>query len=202
MSAQSPARRQIRDACEVGDGNAPGEPMTVTILALVAAPAAVGAGDGAPRANPTPAADGRPRRAAAVQRAASWRMAWISIVALLTARAVMADETVAAGRTLYVRYCSACHGAAAEGDGMVGQLITPHPIDLTLLAERNGGTFPFDAVVESIDGRRTVRAHGAPNMPVWGEILSHQPTPELSGETVTRTKILAITSYLQSIQRK
>lgn len=112
-----------------------------------------------------------------------------------------ADETAVAGRELYLRYCSACHGPSGAGDGMVGQLLTPRPTDLTQLAERNGGTFPFEAVVEAIDGRRSVRAHGAANMPVWGDVLGRQPPPAATDAAAVRAKLLAITAYVQSIQR-
>jgi len=76
------------------------------------------------------------------------------------------------GETIYVRYCAACHGRSLKGDGPVASGLVNRPIDLTALASRSGGTFPYDKVVAMIDGRRTTRMHGTPDMPVWGEVFA------------------------------
>lgn len=127
------------------------------------------------------------------------------LVLPLTARAdnkPPAGDEVAQGHKLYLRYCSACHGPDGKGDGIVSGLMRPQPIDLTQLAKRAGGTFNAAAVTATIDGRQTVRAHGDPDMPVWGEILTAEQAPALDGETVARTKLVLITDYLASIQAK
>jgi mono/diheme cytochrome c family protein len=113
-----------------------------------------------------------------------------------------AGDNVAQGHTLYLRYCSACHGPTGKGDGIVSGLMRPQPINLTQLAKRAGGTFNAAAVAATIDGRQTVRAHGDPDMPVWGEVLTAEQAPALDSETVARTKLLLITDYLASIQAK
>jgi hypothetical protein len=70
------------------------------------------------------------------------------------------------------------------------------PSDLTLIAKKNGGVFPTDVLYRIIDGRRTIRAHGSYEMPVWGSVfLSSVP------ENVARNRILAIIGYLKSIQQ-
>ena len=78
----------------------------------------------------------------------------------------------AAGEVIYFRYCAACHGRSLTGDGPVAPGLVKKPIDLTGLAKKNGGTFPFDKVMAMIDGRRSTRMHGTPDMPVWGEIFT------------------------------
>lgn len=78
----------------------------------------------------------------------------------------------AAGEVIYMRYCAACHGKALKGDGPVASGLNKKPIDLTQLAKRNNGTFPFDKVAAMIDGRQSTRMHGTPDMPVWGEIFA------------------------------
>jgi mono/diheme cytochrome c family protein len=80
-------------------------------------------------------------------------------------------EAAAKGRTIYQRYCASCHGSSARGDGVLATALKVPPTDLTQLAARNGGSFPLTAVTRVIDGRQTTRAHGAPDMPVWGEIF-------------------------------
>ena len=78
----------------------------------------------------------------------------------------------ASGEVIFFRYCAACHGRSLTGDGPVAPGLRTKPIDLTLLAKKNGGTFPFDKVAAMIDGRQSTRMHGTPDMPVWGEIFA------------------------------
>ncbi len=78
----------------------------------------------------------------------------------------------ASGEVIYYRYCAACHGRSMRGDGPVAPGLVKKPIDLTELARKNGGIFPYDKVAALIDGRQTNRMHGTPDMPVWGEIFT------------------------------
>ena len=96
----------------------------------------------------------------------------------------------AAGEAIYLRYCAACHGRSLKGDGPVSSGLNKKPIDLTLLARKNNGTFPFDKVAAMIDGRETTRMHGTPDMPVWGEIFAltkgtDAPTAESAVKRIT-----------------
>jgi mono/diheme cytochrome c family protein len=97
------------------------------------------------------------------------------------------------GRTEYDSTCASCHGRSGNGDGPVGEALRTRPSDLTsdltLLAKRNGGVFPAEVLYQIIDGRRTLRAHGNYEMPVWGGRLS-------------RERILAISACLKSLQAK
>jgi mono/diheme cytochrome c family protein len=110
------------------------------------------------------------------------------------------------GRELYLRYCGACHGAEAKGDGVVGTFMRLKPPDLTQLAAQHGGEFPLAQVVRAIDGREVPRAHGDPAMPVWGQVLSEElgsgTKRHLPVERRVQGRILSIAEYLQSIQVK
>jgi mono/diheme cytochrome c family protein len=106
------------------------------------------------------------------------------------------------GQMLYVRYCGACHGPAAKGDGVAGTFMRPKPTDLTQIAKTHAGTFPFDETMKIIDGRTTVRAHGDPDMPVWGEVMRDNPALDPSRRAGVRGTILMITEYLRGIQEK
>lgn len=106
------------------------------------------------------------------------------------------------GKETYVRYCGACHGPSGKGDGVAGTFMRPKPIDLTQIAKKNEGEFPFTRVMETIDGRNTVRAHGDPQMPVWGEILKDQASSPMARENEVRGKVMAIADYIRSIQEK
>jgi mono/diheme cytochrome c family protein len=109
-----------------------------------------------------------------------------------------ADQAKAA----YLRYCSACHGEGGKGDGVVSGFMRPQPTDLTVLAKKNNGQLPSGHLMRVIDGRETVRAHGDPNMPVWGEILKEEAGASIAKEAVVRGKLVLIVDYLASIQQK
>lgn len=102
------------------------------------------------------------------------------------------------GDKLYRRYCGACHGLEAKGDGIVSSLMTPKPRDLTVL-KRDFGQFPREWLIRVIDGRETVRAHGESNMPVWGANLSYELGAD-AGDAEIRNWIATIVDYLESIQ--
>jgi mono/diheme cytochrome c family protein len=116
---------------------------------------------------------------------------------LLLAGTVHAGDQ--AGRQLYLRYCAACHGRGARGDGPVVPALGEKPTDLTRIAAAHGGTFPLQDVVEAIDGTRTVRAHGVSEMPVWGEVFGGNPGT--SGQRLAaRRTVTLIAEYLRSVQ--
>jgi mono/diheme cytochrome c family protein len=127
-----------------------------------------------------------------------------SLVLVASSRRAVAADDAQPGRVLYLRYCSACHGPDAKGDGVAGSLMQPRPADLTRLAARYGGEFPMEQVVRTIDGRQALHAHGEPTMPVWGEILSDQhgsgdkQRPAI--ERRVQGRIFLIADYLRTIQ--
>ena len=117
-----------------------------------------------------------------------------------------AAERQNSGRQLYLKYCGACHGPDAKGDGIVASFMRVKPPDLTLIAARHGGEFSLEQVVKTIDGREMLHAHGEPAMPVWGDVLSrelgagaHRSVPI---ERRVQSRILSIAEYLESIQAK
>ncbi len=133
----------------------------------------------------------------------------LAFAGLLLAAGVVptpAAEPDDSGRALYLRYCGACHGPAARGDGVAAGFMRPSPPDLTRLAARHGGEFPATFVAQAIDGREMPRAHGEPAMPVWGRILGEElgstgahPVPI---ERRVQGSIYAITEYLRTVQTK
>ena len=112
------------------------------------------------------------------------------------------ESRVEQGGIWFQRYCSACHGASAQGDGPVaGELSTP-PADLTRIAARSAGRFDSALVAQFIDGRERVAAHGSPEMPVWGRSLDDRLSGGFADETrLAPGTILMIVEYLDSIQR-
>lgn len=122
---------------------------------------------------------------------------------LLTIPAYAQDEVE--GEWEYKRYCAHCHGPEGTGNGEYAEFLRIPPSDLTALARKNQGVFPFDRVYRVIDGRQSVKAHGPRLMPVWGEelvnLFTHRYDKELAEELV-RGRILALTQYLYLIQSK
>jgi mono/diheme cytochrome c family protein len=106
------------------------------------------------------------------------------------------------GKELFIRYCGSCHGPDGKGDGVLSGVLKQKPADLTLIAKENGGTFPAQKVMRFIDGTTDVRAHGNPDMPVWGEVFKEQLADSPTKQAEIRSTILAITDYIGTIQQK
>jgi hypothetical protein len=87
----------------------------------------------------------------------------------------------------------------ARGDGPVAPALGEKPTDLTRIAAAHGGTFPMEDVVAAIDGRRTVRAHGVSEMPVWGEVFGGD-TGTSAQRLAARRTVRLIAEHLRSVQ--
>jgi mono/diheme cytochrome c family protein len=103
------------------------------------------------------------------------------------------------GAKLFSQYCAACHGPKATGNGpMVAALKTKVP-DLTLIAKRNGGTFPEDQVQAVIAGEKPIGlSHGTREMPLWGPLFS----ADISDRDYGKLRVYNVTKYLESLQKK
>lgn len=142
---------------------------------------------------------------------------WLMLASLAAGFAAAAQaEELDAGKSEFQSSCASCHGTDARGKGPVADQLKTPPPDLTMLARRNSGVFPANAVFEAISGSKTVSAHGTREMPVWGERfnpiirLPHyvDPSywklagPEQDPEVVVRKRILAVVDYLSRVQQK
>lgn len=122
----------------------------------------------------------------------------IAVLVFLAAPA-SADE---AGKFEYVNACASCHGEDAKGKGPVADLMTVVVPSLTGLAAANDGVFPMQEVLQIIDGRSDVRAHGS-GMPVWGAVFRDPVGGAVSGKSpdyISRGRILSLAYYLESVQ--
>ena len=118
--------------------------------------------------------------------------------------AACAPQPEAVGKTLYMYHCTACHGQSGRGDGpLAGDLDRAVP-DLTLISQRNGGSFPMARVMSVIDGYSRAR-DGNVTMPEFGIDLQAGPLVLYdSGDgrrTPTPSKLVALAEYLRTIQR-
>jgi len=106
------------------------------------------------------------------------------------------------GEALYVRHCAVCHGRSGTGNGPFRGVLTVAPSDLTRIAERRGGgSFPRDEIAAYVDGRFVPPAHGTREMPVWGRWLGQSLGPGVERDDAARGEILAILSYLETLQQ-
>lgn len=121
------------------------------------------------------------------------------LIAAGTATAQADPSVEQSGKDRYMQYCAVCHGDGATGDGPFANLMTTRPADLTQLAAKNNGEFPFGRIYDAIDGRNMLTAHGTTDMPIWGRELKDAG---LGGETGLRGRLLETVVYLRSIQAK
>ncbi len=112
------------------------------------------------------------------------------------------DPRLLEGQQLYRQYCGACHGLTAEGDGVVSGFMNPRPTDLTIAARQHQGDYPFKKLMDQTDGTTKIRAHGDPDMPVWGEVLREPTHQDGERRADVQGRTFLIVKYLESIQKK
>ena len=142
--------------------------------------------------------------AATARRASTLVAVGAFVIGLLLPGSAAAQETLrqsVPGGELYRTYCATCHGTAAKGDGPLASSMRRKPADLTEIAKRNGGEYPPELVFRTIDGRKPVRGHGGPDMPVWGDAFERARDGGGDTERV-RKMIQSLVDYLESIQAR
>nr|WP_323785281.1 c-type cytochrome [Thalassovita sp.] len=107
-----------------------------------------------------------------------------------------------AGEKEYMIACAGCHGESAKGDGPVAAVLNVETPDLTGLAARNGGTFPFEYTLFMVDRRNVIPVHGDA-MPIWGDRFQASAISQRgeTAEMVARGRILSLVYYLESVQQ-
>lgn len=104
------------------------------------------------------------------------------------------------GAEIFQRFCSACHGEQAHGDGPVAATLNVIVPDLTQIYHRHGNSFPTEELRATIDGRNLVIAHGVRTMPVWGYEFWWEEGADIEAETAARATIDKLLDYLRTIQ--
>ena len=109
------------------------------------------------------------------------------------------DAAAAAkGRVTFGRYCVSCHGPQAKGDGPLARDLRVPVADLTTLAQRSGGKFPNERVVQVIQDGATVHGHGTADMPAWGDAFKKTKG---TGEVTVEAAIRNLSQYLRTLQQ-
>lgn len=108
------------------------------------------------------------------------------------------SRIVAEGGEDYARHCAACHGLVGRGDGPMASSLVREPTDLTGIAARHGGAFPFWRVYRIIDGSETVAGHETFQMPHFAARLARDDAKP--GYPPAYLRILMLTHFLEAIQ--
>jgi mono/diheme cytochrome c family protein len=104
---------------------------------------------------------------------------------------------VPSGQEMYHQYCAACHGVDAKGNGPAASRLKTMPPDLTKLAQRNMGKFPYDYVTGILRFGPGPTAHGSSDMPTWGPIFQFI---DKDNERAVQQRIKNLSNYLASLQ--
>jgi mono/diheme cytochrome c family protein len=106
------------------------------------------------------------------------------------------------GEQLYGELCAVCHGTNGKGDGPAAPALRAVTPDLTLLATKNEGVFPFDEVQKAISGAGEIVAHGSRQMPIWGVAFTdvRYDRKPAQRQAFARLRIYDLATYLESIQ--
>lgn len=131
----------------------------------------------------------------------------VSVFGTQTAGAGAAD--LMAGKKDFTTYCAPCHGVSGVGDGPVAPELMKKPRNLTMFSQQAGGVFPAAMVRKMVDGRQMPRAHGTPQMPVWGQWFGFQATAGglLQEDRKTIEKQVSqrldnLVAYIRTLQKK
>ena len=128
----------------------------------------------------------------------------IILTGLLALAACAPEQTTIDGEAAFMVQCSACHGRDGRGNAAMAASLAVTPPDLTLISDRNGGTFPQDRVMSQIDGFTRGAHGGADPMPHFGDgDLGPLVMTSQDGNPVpVPAELLALSNYLQLIQRQ
>lgn len=129
-------------------------------------------------------------------------LALIASVSFASNQAVAEKDTI--GSEEFRISCASCHGVGGKGGGAMTDFLKTVPSDLTVLAKKNDGKFPFLKTFQIIDGRALVGGHGERTMPVWGHRYRAEAGTmygPYGGETAVRARIMELVYYIQTIQQ-
>jgi mono/diheme cytochrome c family protein len=104
---------------------------------------------------------------------------------------------VPSGETLFRQYCATCHGTDATGHGPLAMFLKTPPADLTTLAERHGGKFPYDYVTKVLQFGPGPSSHGPSDMPAWGPVFRYN---NKNDERAVQKRIKNLCDYLATLQ--
>jgi len=138
-----------------------------------------------------------------VARRAMFTTAFLLLIACIAGADAAINETqlpptyVPSGRQMYKQYCATCHGADAKGHGPMSAVLKVPPPDLTTLATRHDGKFPYEYVANVLEFGPGFPSHGSSEMPAWGPIFRYY---DKQNEKIVKLRIKHLCDYLASLQ--
>jgi mono/diheme cytochrome c family protein len=99
----------------------------------------------------------------------------------------------------FQRYCALCHGGDGRGAGPLtdADAMKKSAADLTQIAKRNGGVFPFSKVADTIREGGSIADHKPSRMMAWEKIFSAESDPIRA-----KAIIFEVTRYVEGLQEK
>jgi len=113
------------------------------------------------------------------------------------------EPPIPSGAEDYATYCAVCHGDGGKGAGPMASTLEARPADLTLLSDRNGGTFPTTRVMAKVWGYTGARANDG-IMPNFGPLLAGNTVLYDGGDgidTPTPIRLVQIAEYVKTLQK-
>ena len=107
----------------------------------------------------------------------SSKSAWVFLVCcLFLPLTTVAAQESAKGKTLYLTYCTGCHGSTGKGYGPAGKTLPVKPADHTRSAVMNQLTDQYLSEIISEGGANVGKS---PFMPAWGHALTEKQIKDL-----------------------
>lgn len=112
-----------------------------------------------------------------------------------TQRPAAKPANLESGKQMYLKYCASCHGKEGKGDGPAAWAMNTPPTDLTTLAKRNAGKFPWGYVGAILKFGKSFASHGSEDMPIWGQRFKElDPTRDPTGDQHVKDLVAYIAS--------
>ncbi|WP_421857744.1 c-type cytochrome [Oricola sp.] len=129
----------------------------------------------------------------------------LALAALAAVTAFPAVAQMTAGEIEFRQACASCHGMSGKGDGPVASHMSKPVPDLTNIKARNDGDFPFQRLLEMVDGRLSERQPGPHGtaMPVWGDrfMMDSGSADPVENEINTLGRMTSLIYYVYSLQQ-
>jgi mono/diheme cytochrome c family protein len=103
------------------------------------------------------------------------------------------------GEEMYFAYCAECHGRDGKGGRPTAVTFGAVAPNLTTLAKKNDGRFPYAVVKDAIRGEDHGELYAAGQMPPWGLLFRYVGS---GGRSEVEMRINRLTEYIRSLQEK
>ena len=126
----------------------------------------------------------------------------LSALLLVTVATAPAGEKedwnrIGQGRAFFIANCTRCHGALAQGVSEGTEGVARERLDLTRIAERNGGKFDGARVFQVVYGVYDVGPGENREMPVWGRALARHGSRGAGWAQIQCASLVAFLEYIQ-----